>query len=130
MIFKHDISTCLLEYITCFKHFYTYPTFHATFVWPLRWKSWNDKRIIYPILIFTQSFIKFHMMVPEIQMKRAKRDILTYIDTFIHTYNTYILLLQFLFPGSGCTRPKRWSTKKILSKVTYFRYLCKYLELG
>ena len=33
----------------------------------------------------------FHMMVQEIQMKKAKRDIITYILTYIHTYIlTYI----------------------------------------
>ena len=33
----------------------------------------------FSIVIFMQSFIKFQGMVQEIQMKRAKRDILTYI---------------------------------------------------
>ena len=31
----------------------------------------------YPILTFVQSFIQFQMMVPEIQVKRAKHDIHT-----------------------------------------------------
>ena len=59
---------------------YLYITY-ATLAWSLRWKSWESKMTAYPILIFMQSFIKFQMMVQEIQMKRAKRDILTYLHT-------------------------------------------------
>ena len=33
------------------------------------------------VLIFMKSLIKFQSMVPEIQMKRAKHDIHTYIHT-------------------------------------------------
>ena len=40
----------------------------------------------YPKLIFMPSLIKFQSMVPEIQMKRPKRDIHTYILTNLHTY--------------------------------------------
>ena len=49
----------------------------------------------YPIKIFMQNFIKFQRTVQEIQMKRAKRDILTY--TYIHNYLlTYILTNQVI----------------------------------
>jgi len=47
----------------------------------------------YHILIFVQSLIKFQRVVPEIQMKRAKRDILTYLLTG-HTYLLDILTDQ------------------------------------
>ena len=51
----------------------------------------------YPILIFMQSFIKFKITVQEIHMKRAKRDILTYILPYIHTYIlSYILTNQVI----------------------------------
>ena len=40
----------------------------------------------YSIWIFIQSFVKFRSLDPKIQMKRAKRDILKYIQTYIHTY--------------------------------------------
>ena len=43
------------------------------------------KMTAYPILIFMQSFIEFQSVVPEIQMKRAKRDILTYLLTHLLT---------------------------------------------
>ena len=46
----------------------------------------EGKMTTYPILTFMQSLIKFQSVVPKIQMKRAKRDILTYIHTFILTY--------------------------------------------
>ena len=49
---------------------------YDTFVLPLRSKFRKGKMSAYPKLIFVQSFIKFKSMVPEIQMKRAKRDIL------------------------------------------------------
>ena len=39
------------------------------------------KMTAYPKLTFFQSCVKFQKMVPEILMKRAKRDILTYIHT-------------------------------------------------
>jgi len=39
------------------------------------------KIMAYPILIFIQSFVKFQILDPKIQMKRAKR----YIHTFILT---------------------------------------------
>ena len=58
---------------------------YATFVWTPRWKSWKRKMTAYPILISMQSFIQFQMMVPQIQMKRAKRFILTFIHTYFHT---------------------------------------------
>ena len=50
----------------------------------------------YPILTLLQSFIKFQGVIQEIQMKRAERDIITYIHTYlltyIHTYlHTYLL---------------------------------------
>ena len=51
----------------------------------LRWKSWKRKMTAYPILIFMQSLIKFQSVVPEIQMKRAKRDIHTYLHTYLLT---------------------------------------------
>ena len=54
---------------------------NATFVWPPRWMSWKRKITTYPISIFMQSLIKFQSVVPEIQMKRAKRDILIYWPT-------------------------------------------------
>ena len=59
---------------------------YATFVWPPRWKSWKRKMTAYPILIFMQNYIQFQVTVPEIQVKRAKRDIHTYIHTYILTY--------------------------------------------
>ena len=40
----------------------------------------------YPILILIRSLIKFQSVVQEIQMKRAKRDILTYLLTYLLTY--------------------------------------------
>ena len=59
------------------KNIYTY----ATLVWILRWKSWNSKMMACPILIFMQSFVKFQMMVQEIQIKRSTRELPTYILT-------------------------------------------------
>ena len=47
---------------------------------------WKHKMTAYPILIFMQSLIKFQSVVQEIQMKRAKRDLHTFIRTPIHTY--------------------------------------------
>ena len=46
-------------------------------------KSANQEQQIkvYHKIIFMQSFIKFQSMVPKIQMKRAKRDIHTYLHT-------------------------------------------------
>ena len=41
----------------------------------------KSKMMAYPISIFLQSFIKFKSLVQEIQIKRAKRDLLTYILT-------------------------------------------------
>ena len=58
---------------------------YASFFLPPRWKSWKRKMTAYPIIIFIQSLIKFQSVVPEIQMKRAKRNIHTYFHTFIHT---------------------------------------------
>ena len=41
--------------------------------------------IFFVILIFMQSLVKLLSVVPEIQMKRAKRGILTYIHTYLLT---------------------------------------------
>ena len=39
----------------------------------------------YPIIIFVQSSVKFRILDPKIQMKRAKCFILTYLLTYILT---------------------------------------------
>ena len=47
---------------------------------------WEAKMRAYPILIFIQSFVKFWILDPKIQMKRAKCLINTYLLTFLLTY--------------------------------------------
>ena len=45
----------------------------------------KGKMTAFPILTFLQSFVKFLRMVQEVQMKKARRFILTYFHTYIHT---------------------------------------------
>ena len=59
-----------------FKHIFIYATFEVKVV---------GKMTAYPILNFTQGFIKFQCMVSKIQMKRAKRLLLTYLLTYLLT---------------------------------------------
>ena len=66
------------------KHIYTY----ATFIWPLRWKSWKSKMTEHPVLTFIQSFVKFPNIDLEIQMK---------VDVLYHIfiYATFVWLLRW-----------------------------------
>ena len=89
---------------------------YATFVWPPRWKSWKRKMTAYHILIFMQSLIKFQSVVPEIQMKRAKRDILWYIHTYLLSY-----ILTY------CHRVSYKLTKKGLSFYIYLVLFITYI---
>ena len=56
---------------------------YATFVRPLRLTLWKGKMTAYHKSIFLQILIRFQSMVPEIQMKRDKRDIYTYVRIYI-----------------------------------------------
>ena len=72
-----------------FKDIYKY----ATFVWPLRWKSWKDKMTAYHIWTFLQICVKFHGMVPEIEMKKEGRvQSLKLLSTLLHeSAHSYVL---------------------------------------
>ena len=48
----------------------------------------------YPILIFMQSFDKFQILDPKIQMKRAKRLILAFLHTYLLTYLLTTLVIE------------------------------------
>ena len=81
----------------------------------------------FPILTFLQSFIKFQVMVPEIQMKRAKNFILTYI-LITHQPNHIIskswLKSGFLFRGDF-SEGARKLFPRVVHKFTKYRFfLC------